>query len=48
MLIIVRDPHCASAIDGVGAMTNLGMLCAAEAHTRMCWERAMAQRLVPR
>jgi|GEM_PF-1175667 len=45
---IVNHPRLATALDGIGAMTNLGMLCAAEAHTRMCWERAMAQRLVPR
>jgi len=45
---IVSHPRLAAALDGIGAMTNLGMLCAAEAHTRMCWEQAMAQRVVPR
>jgi len=45
---ILSHPRLATALDGIGAMTNLGMLCAAEAHTRLCWERAVAQRVVPR
>jgi len=39
---IKREPKLVIALEGVSAMMNLGVQCAAEAHSRMGWERAMA------
>jgi hypothetical protein len=33
----------ALGLEAIGALTNMGVQCAAQAHVRMCWEQARAE-----
>ncbi|MDR6642911.1 uncharacterized protein (DUF4213/DUF364 family) [Luteibacter sp. 1214] len=37
----------ALGLEAIGALTNMGVQCAAQAHVRMCWEQARCADVAP-